>query len=124
MGKVSTTVGRVLAMTGIVLLALTTGLFPGTAPRDAVAQDYESMMPKSLEREAHKLDQLYVQAIHEVNAAQSERLAKQAAGAADAELRALDEKIKLLVSNAEKIKVEADYVLELYKSKEREYMGK
>ena len=40
------------------------------------------------------------------------------------ELKALDAKIKLLVSNAEKIKVEADYVAELYKSKEREYMGK
>lgn len=126
MGKVSTTVGRVLVMTGIVLLALTTGIFPGTGPRDAAAQDqdYESMMPNSLQRAARKLHQQYVEAIEAVNAAQNERFARQNACAPEDELHAIDLKIKALVNKAEKLKVEADYVDELYTSREREYMGK
>jgi hypothetical protein len=124
MGNVSTSVGRVLAVAGIVLLALTTGMFPATGPRDAAAQDYEAMMPNTLQHEAHKLHQAYLEAIHEVNAAQSERLARQAAGAAEADLHALDQKIAGLVSKAEKLKVDADYLDELYISKMREYKSK
>jgi hypothetical protein len=124
MGNISTSAGRIVVVAFFVFVALSTSLFPPTGLRVAAAQDYEAMMPNSLLREAHKAHHQYLEAIQAVNAAQSERLARQTAGAPEAELRELDVKVAALVSKAEKLKVLSDYLEELYKAKEREYEGK
>ena len=63
-------------------------------------------------------------AMDAVNTAESERLARKAAGAAEAELRDLDAKVGALVTKAEKLKVQADYLRELYEDKKAEYKSK
>jgi isocitrate/isopropylmalate dehydrogenase len=109
---------------GIVVLLLTLCVAPCLLPSVAVAQDYEAMMPESVHRELRHAEREYRDAIHAVNAAETERIARKAAGAAEAELRALDEKVGQLVTKAEKLKVKADYLEELYEAKAKEYKNK
>lgn len=109
---------------GIVVLLLTLCVAPCLLPSVAAAQDYEAMMPESVHRELRHAEREYRDAIHAVNAAETERIARKAAGAAEAELRALDEKVGQLVTKAEKLKVKADYLEELYETKAKEYKNK
>jgi HAMP domain-containing protein len=132
MGKFFTLTGRIAATVLFVVLFLSSGLFPPTAPREAAAQkvsnqeapDYDAMMPKSLAAASRKLHRQYQELMSKVNALQADIMTRQKAGAAPEELCQLDNQLTELVSAAEKIKVEADYVDELYTVKEREYMGR
>ncbi len=121
MGRIMKTTGRGLGVAAMLVALLCCGAGPVLGPAVAAAQDYETMMPDSLQRELRKVENAYRDAIGSVNAAQTERLARQAAGAAEAELRALDDKVGQLASKAEKLKIQADYLRELYLSKKQEY---
>lgn len=121
MGSVITSAGRGIGAATLLFVLLFAGALLGARPSVAVAQDYEAMMPETVKAEMRKVESDYRQAIDAVNVAETERLAKKAAGAAEADLRALDEKVGQLVTKAEKLKVQADYLEELYKSKKREY---
>lgn len=132
MGQTFTLTGRVAAVCFFVVLFLSTGLLPPTAPREAAAQqaaaqdmpDYDAMLPKALADASRKLHHQYHALMVQVNDLQSQILARQQAGASPEELCQLDNKLSGLVNAAEKIKVQADYVDELYTAKEREYMGR
>ena len=108
---------------GVFLLILTGGLFC-MRPAMAQAQDYEAMLPEALSREVRKAEIAYQKAIDEANAAETERIVRAAAGAAEAELRELDAKVGALVTKAEKLKVQSDYLGELYEYKRKEYKNK
>ncbi|MEA4857733.1 hypothetical protein [Solidesulfovibrio sp.] len=113
-----------LRLAGLALLLLTLCAVPVLLPSPAAAQDYEAMMPEALKRELRHAENDYRDAIHAVNAATAERIARKAAGAAEDELRALDEKVGQLVTKAEKLKINADYLEELYEAKAKEYKAK
>lgn len=124
MGSHISAAGRFLRIAGLVCILLFTGVLPCLGPVPGAAQEYEAMMPESLRRELHKAEHAYREAIDAANAAETERVAKKAAGASADELRALDEKVGRLVTKAEKLKVQADYLDELYDIKSREYRNK
>jgi len=124
MGMVMRPMGHIVCVCVMAVAVLSAGLVTGTGAGLAWAQSYESMMPASLLREVHKAEAAYRDVMDAVNAAESERLARQAAGAAEAELRELDNKVGALVTKAEKLKVQADYLRELYEDKRAEYKSK
>ncbi|KHK02141.1 hypothetical protein NY78_2272 [Desulfovibrio sp. TomC] len=96
-----------------------------TCPRGAAAaDDFDSMMPDQLSKELRKAETAYHKVMEEVRAAENERLARKAAGAADAALKEADDELARLLRKAEKLKVEADYLDELYEVKRREYKNK
>ncbi len=115
---------RLLRAAALVLLLLSLCAVPSLVPVPAAAQDYESMMPEALRRELRHAENDYRDAIHAVNSALNERIARKAAGAAEDELHALDEKVGQLMTKAEKLKVQADYLEELYEAKAKEYKSK
>lgn len=123
MGSVSTSTIRRVCTASLFCLALA-GALVCSRPDMVRAQDFESMMPNSLHSEVRKAESEYRKVLDEVNKAETERLARAAAGAAEAELRELDAKVGALVTKAEKLKVQADYLEELYTAKVREYKGK
>lgn len=134
MGIAVRPLGRVSRVLAIAFVVVCSGLAPLPGPGVALAQQVQStdcldlacetMLPDALQREIHKVETRYRELMRSVNTAQSERLARQAAGAAEAELRELDQKLGALVSQAEKLKVQLDYMEELYKDKKIEYRGK
>ena len=124
MGFLRTAAGRGLRIATFFGLLLFAGAFLCLHPSPVAAQDYESMMPKTLQHEVHKAQLAYHDAMEAVNAAENERLAKTAAGAGEADLHALDVKVGQLVTKAEKLKVQSDYLEELYKTKQQEYKSK
>lgn len=125
MGNFTISASRGLRAAGVAVLFLTLCVAPCLLPSVAAAQeDYEAMMPEALHRALRHAESDYRDAIHAANAAETERLARKAAGAAEAELRALDEKVGQLVTKAEKLKVKADYLDELYETKAKEYRNK
>ncbi|WP_428560087.1 MAG: hypothetical protein ACP59X_15750 [Solidesulfovibrio sp. DCME] len=125
MGNSIIPAGRGFRIAVLALFLLTLCAAPCLMPSLAAAQeDYEAMMPESLKRELRHAESDYRDAIHAVNAATAERIARKAAGAAEDELRALDEKVGQLVTKAEKLKVKADYIEELYEAKVKEYKTK
>jgi|GEM_PF-2958494 len=124
MGKDSILAGRGRRILGgFFLLLLTGGLF-FMGPAVVQAQDYESMMPEALSREVRKAESEYRKVMDEVGAAETARLTRAAAGAAEAELRELDARVGALVTKAERLKVQADYLDELYEAKRKEYRNK
>lgn len=116
--------GRLLRAAALVLLLLSLCAVQSLVPTPAAAQDYESMMPEAVRRELRHAENDYRDAIHAVNSALNERIARKAAGAAEDELHALDEKVGQLMTKAEKLKVQADYLEELYEAKAKEYKSK
>lgn len=126
--------GRVSRVLAVASCVVCWGFAPLTGPGLALAQQVQStdcldlacevMLPEALEREIHKVEATYRELMHSINTAQSERLARQAAGAAEAELRGLDDKLGRLVAQAEKLKVQLDYMRDLYRDKKTEYKGK
>ena len=124
MGIFTFSASRGLCAAGLVLLLLAVCAAPCLLASPAAAQDYEAMMPEALHRELRHAERDYRDAIHAANAAETERIARKAAGAAAEELRALDEKVGALVTKAEKLKVHADYLEELYEAKAKEYKNK
>ncbi|EFL50265.1 conserved hypothetical protein [Solidesulfovibrio fructosivorans JJ]] len=117
--------GRFLRVAVLCCTMLFSAVLPGVLrPAVCVAQDYEAMMPETLHRELRKAEHAYRDAIDKVNAAETERMARKAAGATTDELRALDEKVGDLVNKAEDLKIQADYIEELYQSKSKEYKNK
>ncbi len=102
MGMVMRPMGHIVCVCVMAVAVLSAGLVTGTGAGLAWAQSYESMMPASLLREVHKAEAAYRDIMDAVNAAESERLARQAAGAAGTELRELDNKVGALVTKAEK----------------------
>lgn len=125
MGSQFSAAGRFLRIVGLVCILSFPGIAPVMGPTVCLAQeDYEAMMPESLHRELRKAEHAYHDAIDAANAAENERVAKKAAGASADELRALDEKVGQLVTKAEKLKVQADYLGELYQTKSKEYKNK
>lgn len=124
MGMVMRPMGHVLCVCVMMGTLLCSGFVPWTGPGAAWAQSYDSMMPGSLLREVHKAEAAYREIMDKVNEAENERLARQVAGAAEAELRQLDIKVGALVTKAEKLKVQADYLQELYEEKKAEYKSK
>ncbi|UJX39655.1 hypothetical protein K9F62_13070 [Desulfovibrio sp. JY] len=117
--------GRFFRVAVLSCTMLFSAVLPGVMrPAVCMAQDYEAMMPETLHRELRKAEHAYRDAIDKVNAAETERLARKAAGAAQGELRALDEKVGELVNKAEDLKVQADYLEELYQAKSKEYKNK
>ncbi|EHJ46212.1 hypothetical protein DFW101_0195 [Solidesulfovibrio carbinoliphilus subsp. oakridgensis] len=121
MGSFLLSTGRGIGVACVVSGLLFSGALVGLQPAVAMAQEYEAMLPNTLQRELHKVESEYREGIRAVNAAETERLARQAAGAAEADLRALDDKVGQLVTKAEKLKIQADYLKELYEAKKREY---
>jgi len=121
MGSFTLSTGRGVCVARLLVVLLFAVALFGARPSVALAQDFEAMLPETLHAEMRKVESEYRQAIQAVNAAEAERVAKKAAGAAEADLRALDEKVGQLVSKAEKLKVQADYLEELYQSQKREY---
>ncbi len=121
MGKDSKTAQWSRRILGGVFLLILAGGLCCMRPAMAQAQDYEAMLPEALSREVHKAEVAYRKAIDEANLAETERMARAAAGAAEAELRELDAKVGALVTKAEKLKVQSDYLGELYESKRKEY---
>lgn len=124
MGTVNTLTGRGLRAFVLVLVLLVAGVMVCSRPTVVLAQEYEAMLPAELGREVRKAESEYRKIMDEVNAAENERIARGAAGAAEAELRALDAKLGALVTKAEKLKIHADYLEELYTAKQREYKNK
>jgi hypothetical protein len=110
-----------LHVAGILFVVLFSGALLCLQPAVVAAQDYEAMMPEALSREVRATESEYHKVMDAVSVAETERLAKASAGAAEADLRALDDKVGQLVTKAEKLKVQADYLKELYNSKKREY---
>lgn len=122
MGSFFLSAGRSIGVAYVLSGLLVAGVLVGLGPAVAMAQEnYEAMMPESLHRELRMAESDYREAIRAVNAAETERLNRQAAGAGEAELRALDDKVGQLVTTAEKLKIQADYLRELYLTKKREY---
>jgi len=123
MGSVSTLTVRGLCTASFLCIALT-GALVCSRPAIVWAQDFEGMMPEALHSEVRKAESEYHKIIEAVNQAETVRLARAAAGASEAELRELDSKVGQLVTKAEKLKVHADYLEELYNTKKREYKNK
>uniref|UniRef100_I2Q2U6 Uncharacterized protein n=1 Tax=Desulfovibrio sp. U5L TaxID=596152 RepID=I2Q2U6_9BACT len=121
MGSFLLSTGRGIGVACVLSGLLFSGALVGLQPAVAMAQEYEAMMPNALQHELRKVESEYREVIQAVNAAETERLARQAAGAAEADLRALDDKVGQLVTKAEKLKIQADYLKELYEAKKREY---
>jgi fructose-1-phosphate kinase PfkB-like protein len=121
MGSFLLSTGRGIGVACVVSGLLFSGALLGLQPAVAVAQEYEAMLPNTLQHELRKVESDYREVIRAVNAAETERLARQAAGAAEADLRALDDKVGQLVTKAEKLKIQADYLKELYEAKKQEY---
>lgn len=113
-----------LRTASILLMLLFSGVFLCSHPAVVAAQDFESMMPEALGSEVRKAESEYRKVMDEVSVAETERLARAAAGAAEAELREIDGKVGQLVTKAEKLKVQADYLRELYNTKKREYKNR
>ena len=90
-------------------------------PGGAAAQGVESMMPEQLSKEVRKAETEYRKVMEEVRAAETERLARKAAGATDAALAEADAALARVLHKAEQLKIEADYLEELYNTKRREY---
>ena len=90
-------------------------------PGGAAAQGFESMMPEQLAKEVRKAETEYRKVMEEVRVAENERLARKAAGATDAALAEADAALARVLRKAEQLKVEADYLDELYETKRREY---
>ncbi|MHC1787933.1 hypothetical protein [Solidesulfovibrio sp.] len=101
-------------MTGfVVVLAFWITLFLA-CPGGAAAEDFDSMMPEQLAAELRRAESEYRKVMEELRATENERLARKATSESDAELHRL-------LGKAEKLKIEADYIKELYETKRREY---
>ena len=133
MGIAFRPLGRISRVLAIAFVIVCPGLAPLSGPGAALAQvqstdcqelSCEAMLPDALQREIHKVEASYRNLMHSINLAQSERLARKAAGAAEAELAELDRKVGKLVSEAEKLKVQLDYMDELYLDKKADYKSK
>jgi cell division protein FtsB len=124
MGSESTSAGRGLRVASLLFVLFLSGVFLGSRPAPVLAQEYEAMMPDALSREVRKAEREYRTIMNAVSVAESERFAKAAAGATEAELRELDAKVGRLVTEAEKLKVQADYLTELYNAKRQDYKGR
>ena len=121
MSCMNTLIGRGGRIAGFMLalaVCLTVAL---VCPRGAAAQDVESMLPEQLVKEVHKAQAEYHKVMEEVHAAENERLARKAAGATDAALAEADAELARALHKAEQLKVQADYLEELYETKRREY---
>ena len=81
-------------------------------------------MPEHLAKELRKAETEYRKVMEEVRAAENERIARKAAGAADAALAEADAALKILLGKAEELKIKADYIDELYEIKRKEYKNK
>ena len=110
--------GRIAGFMLAVAVCLTVAL---VCPRGAAAQDVESMLPEQLVKEVHKAQAEYHKVMEVVHAAENERLARKAAGATDAALAEADAELARALHKAEQLKVQADYLEELYETKRREY---
>ena len=113
--------GRVAGMVAAVCFLVVLALF---APGQARAQSYDGMMPEQLARKLRKAETEYRKVMEEVRAAENERIARKASGAADAALAEADAALKDLLHKAEALKVKADYIDELYEVKRKEYKNK
>lgn len=113
--------GRVAGFVAAVCCLVVLALF---APGQAAAQDYDSMMPEQLAKELRKAETEYRKVMEEVRAAENERIARKAAGAADAALAEADAALKSLLGKAEELKIKTDYIDELYEAKRKEYKNK
>lgn len=82
------------------------------------------MMPEQLAKELRKAETEYRKVMEEVRAAENERIARKAAGAADAALAEADAALKSLLGKAEELKIKTDYIDELYEAKRKEYKNK
>jgi hypothetical protein len=109
--------GFVAALCCVVALTL-------ACPGRAAAEGYESMMPEQLSKELRKAETEYRKVMEEVRAAENERLARKASGAAEAALADVDAELRKLLGKAEELKIKADYLDELYETKRREYKSK
>lgn len=121
MSRIDLLAGRGGRVAGVVLVLALWVAVSLVCPRGAAAQGFESMMPEQLAGEVRKAEAEYHKVMEEVRAAENERLARKAAGAADAALREADAELARLLHKAEQLKVQADYLGELYKIKRREY---
>ena len=125
MGRIDKLAGRALRVTGFVMVLGFWVVLSLSCPRGAAAaDDFDSMMPEQLSKELRKAETDYRKVMDEVRAAENERLARKAAGAADAALKEADDELARLLHKAEKLKVQADYLDELYEVKHREYKNK
>ena len=113
-GRGGRVAGFILVLTVWIVMSL-------VCPRGAAAQDVESMLPEQLVKEVHKAETEYHKVMEEVRVAENERLARKAAGATDAALAEADAELARALSKAEQLKVQADYLEELYETKRREY---
>jgi len=123
MSSVTMSTGR-LRTASLVLALLCAGTLLCLRPTAVLAQEYEAMMPDTLQREIRKAESEYRKIMDSVSVAETERMSRAAAGAAAAELRELDAKVGQLVTQAEKLKVHADYLEELYAAKHRDYKSR
>lgn len=114
MGRIDRLAGRGSRVTGFVLVLAFWIALSLVCPGGAAAQDFESMMPEQLALELRKAETEYRKVMEEVRATENERLARKAVGDVDAELNRL-------LGKAEKLKIETDYIKELYETKRREY---
>ena len=125
MGRIDMFAGRALRVAGFVLVLGFWMVLSLTCPGGASASDeFESMMPEQLSKEVRKAESEYRKVMEEVRAAENERLARKAAGAADAALKEADAEWTRLLHKAEMLKIQADYLDELYEIKRREYKNK
>ena len=113
--------GRAGRVAGLILFLAVWMSVSLACPQRAAAQDFEAMLPEQLSKEVHKAETEYHKVMEEVRAAENERLARKAAGATDAALAEADAELARALHKAEQLKVQADYLEELYETKRREY---
>lgn len=124
MGRIDMLTGRGGRVAGIVAAVCCLVVLALFAPGQAAAQDYDSMLPEQLSKELRKAETEYRKVMEEVRAAENERIARKAAGAAEAALAETDAALKDLLRKAEALKVKTDYIDELYETKRKEYKNK
>ena len=114
-------IGRGGRVAGIFLVLAVWLAVALACPGGAAAQGFDSMLPEQLAKEVRKAETEYHHVMEEVRAAENERLARKAAGATDAALAEADAALATVLRKAEQLKVQADYLEELYDTKRREY---
>lgn len=124
MGRIDMLTGRGGRVAGIVAAVCCLVVLALVAPGQAAAQEYDSMLPERLAKELRKAETEYRKVMEEVRAAENERIARKAAGAADAALAETDAALKDLLRKAEALKIKADYIDELYEVQRKEYKNR
>ena len=121
MNRVDMLAGRGVRVAGLIVVLALWMAVSLVCPRGAAAQDVESMLPAQLAKEVRKAETEYRKVMEEVRAAENERLARKAAGATDAALAEADAELARVLHKAELLKIQADYLEELYEAKRQEY---